>query len=64
MSSINNLAHALNMRTVAEHVEDEATSLLVNKMGIDSIQGFYLGVPTDIEKLPQLINPSPVGEIS
>ena len=64
MSSINNLAHALNMRTVAEHVEDEATSRLVNEMGIDFIQGYYLGVPTEIEKIPQLIETAPVGEIS
>ena len=62
MSSINDLAHKLNMHTVAEHVEDEATSRLVDKMGIDFIQGFYLGVPTDIENLPQLINAAPTGE--
>lgn len=64
MSSINDLAHKLNMHTVAEHVEDEATFRLVDKMGIDFIQGFYLGVPTNIENLPQLINAAPTGEYS
>lgn len=35
----------INIKTVAEFVSDEAICVMVKEMGIDYLQGFYLGVP-------------------
>ena len=43
--SIIDIAHALGMKTVAEHVHTKEISELVTSMGTDYIQGFYLHKP-------------------
>lgn len=54
--SIVGLARGLQMRTVAEGVEDEATLQLVRQFGISSAQGYHIGQParcpeiTEVEK--------------
>ena len=43
------LAHHLNIATVAEWVEDEETARMLAEWGIDFLQGDYCGIPILIE---------------
>ena len=45
--SIVELAKVLGVKTVAEFVEDEAICLAAKECGIDYMQGYYLGVPSE-----------------
>jgi diguanylate cyclase (GGDEF)-like protein len=47
-SSINEIAHLLGKRTVAEHVEDQATLDEVRAIGFDYAQGYLLGKPVPL----------------
>ncbi len=49
VSSIKDIANALGKKTVAEFVEDEATYLLAQRLGIDYAQGYFLAKPDCIE---------------
>ncbi|UEP39835.1 EAL domain-containing protein (plasmid) [Burkholderia ambifaria] len=44
-SAINEIAHVMQYRTVAEHVEDEATAQMLRELGVDYCQGYYFGRP-------------------
>jgi diguanylate cyclase (GGDEF)-like protein/PAS domain S-box-containing protein len=48
VESMNQVAHALGKRTVAECVENEETLVLLREMGIDLAQGNYLGRPAGV----------------
>jgi EAL domain-containing protein (putative c-di-GMP-specific phosphodiesterase class I) len=43
--AIVNLAKTMNIKTVAEYVENESVYNLVKECGIDYAQGFYVGKP-------------------
>lgn len=45
VSSINEIAHFLQIPTVAEGVEDAGTQRVLREMGVDLAQGFFLGRP-------------------
>ena len=45
VQSIHNIAAAMGIRTVAEWVEDEATLNLLRDIGVDYVQGNWLGRP-------------------
>ena len=45
------LAHKLNMKTVAEGVEDSATMDLLRELGCDVAQGYYIARPMPPEEL-------------
>lgn len=45
VSSIHQLAHAMGMKTVAEHVETKEDLEMIQSLGIDYIQGFHLAKP-------------------
>lgn len=45
LMSIIELAHKLNIKTVAESVHSETIYTIVKKLGIDYAQGYYLGTP-------------------
>lgn len=45
VSSIIELGHKLDLRVVAEGVEDEATLDFLNRAGCDYVQGFYIAKP-------------------
>jgi diguanylate cyclase (GGDEF)-like protein len=49
--SINEIAHVLGKRTVAEHVEDEATLAQVRAIGFDHAQGFLIDRPRPLVEL-------------
>ncbi len=59
ISTIAHLAHALNMRVVAEGVETEAQFSLLRASGCDEVQGFLLGRPMSVEQLRELFNGKP-----
>lgn len=43
--SIVDLAHSMNMRVIAEGVEEESQLEHIKKLGVDEVQGFLLGRP-------------------
>lgn len=49
------LAHAFDLKVVAEGVEDEQTASLLQELGVDQLQGFYLGQPMPPEKFRSLL---------
>ncbi|TLM76937.1 EAL domain-containing protein [Microbulbifer harenosus] len=51
VESINQVAHRLKARTIAEYVEDAATAERLNKIGVDLLQGYYIGRPLPLEDL-------------
>jgi diguanylate cyclase (GGDEF)-like protein/PAS domain S-box-containing protein len=59
ISTIAHLAHALDMRVVAEGVETEAQLLLLRASGCDEVQGFFLGRPMSVVQLGELFNGQP-----
>jgi diguanylate cyclase (GGDEF)-like protein len=50
-ASINQIAHLLGKRTVAEHVEDQATLDEVRAIGFDYAQGYMVGKPAPLSEL-------------
>jgi len=48
VESMNQVAHALGKRTVAECVENDETLVLLREMGVDLAQGNYLGRPEPV----------------
>ncbi len=54
ISTIAHLAHALNMRVVAEGVETEAQFALLRASGCDEVQGYLMGRPLSVIELRAL----------
>jgi len=52
VKAMNEIAHALGKKTVAEFVENEESFKLLSAYGIDFAQGYYLGRP-DVTTLPR-----------
>lgn len=53
------LAHTLNMRTVAEGVEEEQQVELLEKLGCDIMQGYYFSEPVSEHQMTQLLLTQP-----
>lgn len=49
VKSINDIAHSLKLRTIAEHVDRNDTLRAVARCGVDFVQGNYLGEPVSIK---------------
>lgn len=45
VQSMHNIAHIMGKETIAEYVESEETAKLLTDMGVDYLQGFYIGEP-------------------
>lgn len=45
VESINQIGHVMSIKTIAEWVEDEATLLLLDEIGVDFAQGFGIAKP-------------------
>lgn len=45
VSSINEIAHLMGMKTIAEYVESEAIFNCLREIGVDYAQGFWVGEP-------------------
>ncbi|AEG51123.1 diguanylate cyclase/phosphodiesterase with PAS/PAC sensor(s) [Sphingobium chlorophenolicum L-1] len=56
VSALITLGRALNMKVVAEGVEEADQSIKLKEMGCDYAQGFYFGRPTPSENIPALIH--------
>jgi len=48
VEAINQVGHIMNIKTVAEFVEDEATLQHLKKIGIDYAQGYHIDKPTKL----------------
>jgi PAS domain S-box-containing protein len=48
VKSLVSVAQNFGMKTVAEGVEDEATASLLRELGVDLLQGYYLGYPAQM----------------
>ncbi len=51
IKSINNVAHSLNISTIARDVEDVATLELLIESGIDYVQGNFLAEPASLQEI-------------
>ncbi|MBV1788131.1 ammonium transporter [Marinobacterium sp. D7] len=51
VASINNIAHIMGLKTVAEFVEDLKTLGLLREIGVDYAQGYLIGEPKPLEQL-------------
>jgi diguanylate cyclase (GGDEF)-like protein/PAS domain S-box-containing protein len=54
ISTITHLAHALDMRVIAEGVENKSQYALLRAAGCDEIQGYLIGHPLSVEQLYDL----------
>jgi diguanylate cyclase (GGDEF)-like protein len=54
LRSINEIAHLLGKRTVAEYVNSESVHRLLDEIGIDYGQGYYFGRPAPLGSLAEL----------
>ncbi|MFC4292232.1 EAL domain-containing protein [Sphingorhabdus arenilitoris] len=59
ISTIAHLAHALDMRVIAEGVETEAQYALLRASGCDEVQGFLVGRPLSVGQLHELFDHGP-----
>ncbi|QKX15684.1 EAL domain-containing protein [Microbulbifer sp. YPW1] len=51
VESINQVAHRLNARTIAEFVEDAATAERLRNIGVDLVQGYHIGHPLPLDEV-------------
>ncbi|WP_235234589.1 EAL domain-containing protein [Mangrovibacter sp. MFB070] len=58
VESICQLARVKRMKVVVEYIENEAICEAVKQMGVDYLQGYYIGHPEPIEKLFDHGNPA------
>jgi len=49
VKAINHIGHTMDIKTIAEFVEDEATLQAVREIGIDYAQGYVIARPMPIE---------------
>ena len=47
--SINEIGHVMNIRTIAEFVENRETLDLLKELGVDFAQGYYIDVPKPLD---------------
>ena len=49
VKAINHIGHTMNIRTIAEFVEDDAVLQAVRDIGVDYAQGYCIAKPVPIE---------------
>lgn len=49
--SINEIGHVMQIKTIAEFVENTAIKQQLEHLGVDFVQGYGIGKPFPIEKL-------------
>ncbi len=45
VTAINHVGHTMNLRTIAEYVENDAIKLRLKEIGVDYVQGYGIGKP-------------------
>ena len=58
VKSITEMGHFLNKKIVAEFVSDEEILEVVKDIGVDYVQGYYLGKPVLIEDVGNFLHPA------
>lgn len=56
VEAINQIGHVMEIKTIAEFVENKATFDILRKIGIDYAQGYYFSEPFPFEKLKSIKN--------
>ncbi|MCG5509078.1 EAL domain-containing protein [Ectothiorhodospira lacustris] len=51
VSSINDIAHLMGKQTIAEYVESEAILKILREIGVDHVQGHFIGKPRPLESV-------------
>jgi EAL domain-containing protein (putative c-di-GMP-specific phosphodiesterase class I) len=51
VESVNSIAHAMGMRTVAEYVENQQIYDILKKIGVDYAQGYHISKPMPLDKI-------------
>ena len=59
MRSINQIASIMGLATIAEYVENERIAAKLKEIGVDYIQGHYIGKAVPIETVIKLSSPGP-----
>jgi diguanylate cyclase (GGDEF)-like protein len=62
VAAINEIGSVMNIKTIAEHVENELTLKRLDEIGIDFAQGFHFGSPKPIDTLARFKRPEIVRE--
>ncbi|WP_409252927.1 putative bifunctional diguanylate cyclase/phosphodiesterase [Bacillus sp. SCS-153A] len=55
VTAIINLAHALGIKVIAEGVETESQLEILNSLGCDALQGYYISVPLAKEEMSRYL---------
>ncbi|MBT8436140.1 MAG: EAL domain-containing protein, partial [Gammaproteobacteria bacterium] len=63
VESINAMAHLLDIRTIAESVDGEATIEKLKSIGVDYAQGYYLGELAGLDEIDSSHEDQPISEI-
>jgi EAL domain-containing protein (putative c-di-GMP-specific phosphodiesterase class I) len=50
------VANGLNMKTIAEWVENQETLDMLTNLGVDQVQGFHIGKPIPIDKFFEVLS--------
>lgn len=54
--SINEIGKLMGKQTIAEHVANKETLSILKEMGVDYVQGYYLGMPAPLDDSASKIN--------
>jgi diguanylate cyclase (GGDEF)-like protein/PAS domain S-box-containing protein len=63
VEAINNVGHVMNIRTVAEFVENEAIYARLKLLGVDYAQGHFIAMPAPLEEVGAIALPRPVAAL-
>ena len=63
VQAINQMAHTMDIQTIAEFVENEKTWSMLQEMNVDFVQGYYVGRPQPIDKLKETRKTSSQGKV-
>jgi EAL domain-containing protein (putative c-di-GMP-specific phosphodiesterase class I) len=56
VDSVNQIGHVLNMKTIAEFVEDEKTMKILAEIGVDYAQGYHIAKPEPLQQAGVVID--------
>jgi len=62
VASINQVAHVLGLKTIAEWAEDASTIDRLRALGVDYVQGYALGIPRPVNELQVNLPPAAAGD--
>jgi EAL domain-containing protein (putative c-di-GMP-specific phosphodiesterase class I) len=51
VEAIVRVGHVMQVKVIAEWVENEETLSLLKEMGVDYVQGYHLGVPREVKSV-------------